>query len=335
MKKVIYCAVALAALASCGTKQQKTTESTQVQKVVTTSTVATAEVITIDETYTSEIKPFKEIMVTPAASGVRVDKILVEVGDKVREGQLLATLDPTQYYQQMTSLENLRSDYDRLESVYNAGGISKQTLDQAKTNLVIQEEVAKNMKTNIEVLSPINGVVTARNTEAGNLFVAQPILHLMQINKLKVTADVPEVYFPDVKLGMPISLTTEVYPGEVFEGSVTLIAPAISADTRTFSVEVTVPNSSERLRPGMFGRTKFAMRTKDGVMVPDVAVQKQIGTDDRYIYVNNNGVAERRNVTTGRLVGSNFDILSGVAAGEEVITTAFSRISNGTAIQIQ
>ncbi|MFI3280962.1 MAG: efflux RND transporter periplasmic adaptor subunit [Rikenellaceae bacterium] len=335
MKKIIYCAFALAALASCGTKQQKTVESTEVQKVTTTTSVATAEVINIEEIYSSEIKAFKEVMVTPAASGVRVDKIFVEVGDKVNQGQRIATLDPTQYNQQMTSLKNLRADYERLESVYNAGGISLQTLDQAKTNLMIQEEIAKDLKTNIEVLAPISGVVTARNTEAGNLFLSQPIVHIMQINKLKVTADVPEIYFPNVKIGMPIELITEVYPGEVFEGTVSLIAPAINSDTRTFSVEITVPNSSERLRPGMFGRTKFVMSEKDGIMIPDIAVQKQLGTDDRYVYVNNNGVAERRAVSIGRLVGSEYDILSGIEPGDEVITTAFSRISNGTAIQVQ
>ncbi len=335
MKRVIYCAFAIAALTSCGGEQQKTTETVEVKKVATTSTIATSEVITIDEIYTSEIKAYKENMVTPAASGVRVDKILVEVGDKVQQGQLLATLDPTQYNQQMVSLKNLRADYDRLESVYNAGGISLQTLEQTKTNLMIQEEIARNLKTNIQVLSPISGVVTARNTEAGNLFLNQPILNIMQINKLKVLADVPEVYFPNVKLGMAVELTTEVYPGEIFAGTISLISPSINSDTRTFSVEVTVPNSSERLRPGMFGRTKFSMSSKDAIMVPDIAVQKQLGTDDRYVYVNNNGVAERRAVSIGRLVGSKYDILSGIAAGEEVITTAFSRISNGTQIEIQ
>ncbi len=335
MKRIIYCAFALAALTSCGLKQQKTVESTEVQKVATTSAIALAEVISVDEIYASEIKAYKEIMVTPAASGVRVDKIFVEVGDKVKEGQIIATLDPTQYNQQMTSLKNLRADYSRLESVYNAGGISLQTLDQAKTNLLIQEEIANNLKTNIEVLSPISGVVTARNTEAGNLFLSQPIVNIMQINNLKVTADIPEIYFPNVKMGMPIELTTEVYPGEIFEGKVSLISPAINSDTRTFSVEVTVPNSSERLRPGMFGRTKFSMMSKDAITIPDIAVQKQTGTDDRFVYVNKNGVAERRGVTIGRLVGAKYDILSGVEAGEEVITTAFSRISNGTKIQIQ
>ncbi len=334
MKKIVYCACALVALASCGSNQSST-ESTEVKKIATTSAVATSKVITIDETYSSTIKAFKEVMVTPAASGVRVDKIFVEVGDKVKEGQIVATLDPTQCNQQMTSLKNVRSDYERLESVYKAGGISRQTLDQAETNLIIQEEIAKNLKTNIEVVSPISGVVTARNTEAGNLFISQPIVNVMQMDKLKVTADIPEIYFPNIKMGMNVELTTDVYPGEIFEGKVSLITPAINSDTRTFSVEVTVPNASERLRPGMFGRTKFAMSSKEGVMVPDVAVQKPIGTDDRYVFVNKGGVAERRNVTIGRLVGAEYDIISGVAAGEEVITTAFSRISNGTQIQIQ
>ena len=335
MKKVIYCALALMALSSCGSKQQKTTKSNKDAKVVTTSAIAKAEVITIEETYTSEIKPFKEVNITPAASGIRIDKILVDVGDNVRAGQLLATLDPTQYNQHMTSLENLRADYSRLESVYKAGGLARQALDQAKTNLSIQEEVAKNLKKNIQVLSPISGVVTARFTEAGNLFVAQPILTIMQIDRLKVMADVPEIYFPDVKVGMKVNVKSEVYPDQVFEGKVSLISPAISPDTRTFSVEVTLPNASKALRPGMFARTIFAMRSKDGIMIPDVAVQKQIGTDDRFIYVNNNGKAERRGVVVGRLVGAEYDILSGVEVGDEVITTAFSRIVNGTEIEIQ
>ena len=335
MKKVIYCALALMALSSCGSKQQKTTKSNKDAKVVTTSAIAKAEVITIEETYTSEIKPFKEVNITPAASGIRIDKILVDVGDNVRAGQLLATLDPTQYNQHMTSLENLRADYSRLESVYKAGGLARQALDQAKTNLSIQEEVAKNLKKNIQVLSPISGVVTARFTEAGNLFVAQPILTIMQIDRLKVMADVPEIYFPDVKVGMKVNVKSEVYPDQVFEGKVSLISPAISPDTRTFSVEVTLPNASKALRPGMFARTIFAMRSKDGIMIPDVAVQKQIGTDDRFIYVNNNGKAERRGVVVGRLVGAEYDILSGVEVGDEVITTAFSRIANGTEIEIQ
>ncbi|MFI3314172.1 MAG: efflux RND transporter periplasmic adaptor subunit [Rikenellaceae bacterium] len=336
MKRVIYCAAMLAVITSCGQQQQQqAVVSEEVPKVATTTTLAIAQVITIDETYASEIKAYKENMVTPAASGVRVDEILVEVGDRVKKGELVATLDPTQYNQQMTSLKNLRADFERLESVYKAGGISLQTLEQSKTNLAIQEEVAKNLKTNIEVLSPITGVVTARNTESGNLFLSQPILNIMQIDQLKVTADVPELYFPDVKLGMNVELTTEVYPGEVFEGKVSLIAPAINADARTFSVEVTFPNSSERLRPGMFGRTKFSMREKAGILVPDIAVQKQMGTDDRFVYVNNNGVAERKSVTIGRLVGSHYDILSGVEVGDEIVTTAFSRISDGTKIEVK
>ncbi len=273
--------------------------------------------------------------ITPGTSGVRIDKLTVDVGDKVRAGQVLVALDPTQYDQQMLSVKTLKADYERIKSVYDAGGISRQTLDQAKMSYDIQAEIANNLKKNIELSSPISGVVTARNSEVGNLITGSPILHISQINRLKVLAEVSEQFYPNVKVGMPIEVTSEIYPDEIFEGRVSLIYPAMNADTRTFTVEVTVPNTDERLRPGMYARSTFNMGTKDGIMVPDVAVQKQFGSAENYVFVVKNGVAERRSVKTGRTVGSQIDILSGLDLGEEVIITAFSRISDGVAVDVK
>lgn len=128
------------------------------------------------EVYTSEIQPYKENDITPAASGVHIDRILVDVGSKVREGQLLLTLDPTQYNQQMVQLRTLEDDYNRLLPVYEAGGISTQQIEQAKATLDVQREVVGNLMKNIEVRSPLTGVVTARNNEPGDLFTNTPIL---------------------------------------------------------------------------------------------------------------------------------------------------------------
>ncbi len=335
MRKLVFCALAIAVLSSCGAKkQQKETEVVETKTIATkVATVESAE-ISLDEIFTSEILPYKEVNIMPAASGVRIDKILVDVGDVVRAGQLVATLDPTQYNQQMTMVNNLQVDYDRLKSVYEAGGISKQALDQSKMNLDVQKEVADNLKKNINVLSPISGVITARNTEAGNLYTSQPIFTVMQISTLKVKAQISEMFFPNVKNGMPVDVTVGVYPDEVFEGKVSLISPAINAATRTFEVEVTLPNASNKLRPGMYARTNFTMGTKSGIMIPDVAVLKQMGTDERYVYVVENGVAKRRRVDVGRLVGAQYDILSGLNIGEKVVITAFSRIDDGTKVSL-
>ena len=267
---------------------------------------------------------------------MHIDRIYVEVGDPVREGQLVVTLDPTQYTQQLVQLKTVEDDYNRLLPVYEAGGISTQQIEQAKAQLDVQREVVANLKKNIEVRSPISGVVTARNYESGDLFAQQPILHIMQIDPLKVIANISEQYFPNVKVGMPVELKVDIFPDQTFTGTVSLIYPALDPTTRTFKVEVKVPNAKRTLRPGMYARTTFDMGSKEGVMVPDVAVQKQVGSAERYLYVIvGDSVAERRSVKVGRQVGDRVDILSGIEAGEPVAVTALSKLFDGAKVDIK
>ena len=238
-----------AALAGCSGKGRNVVETQAPAGVLTKTVPARSAEIVLSEVYTSEIQPYKENDITPAASGVHIDRILVDVGSKVREGQLLLTLDPTQYNQQMVQLRTLEDDYNRLLPVYEAGGISTQQIEQAKATLDVQREVVGNLMKNIEVRSPLTGVVTARNNEPGDLFTNTPILHVMQINPLKVIANVSEQYFRDVRVGMPVDLHVELFPDREFRGTVSLIYPALDPATRTFTVEVKVPNDAETLRP--------------------------------------------------------------------------------------
>ena len=187
MKRVLVMLVAAAMAASCtGKKQAESTASDE--KVLTKTVPAALRVIEQNEVYTSEIEPYKENDITPAVSGVHIDRILVDVGSRVKAGQLLVTLDPTQYNQQRLQYQTALDDYNRLVPVYEAGGISAQQLEQTKAALDVQKEVLDNLRKNIEMRSPIAGVVTARNYEAGNLFTGTPVLHVMQINTYR--------YFP-------------------------------------------------------------------------------------------------------------------------------------------
>ncbi|WP_064976987.1 efflux RND transporter periplasmic adaptor subunit [Alistipes provencensis] len=334
MKRIVILGFAVALLAGCTGK--KTAAVTEEKGVLTKTARATAATVRLTEEFTSEIEPYKENDITPAASGVHIDKIYVEVGDPVREGQLIVTLDPTQYTQQLVQLKTVEDDYNRLLPVYEAGGISAQQIEQAKAQLDVQREVVANLKKNIEVRSPISGVVTARNYESGDLFAQQPILHIMQIDPLKVIANISEQYFSNVKVGMPVKLTVDIFPDEEFTGTVSLIYPALDPTTRTFKVEVKVPNAKRTLRPGMYARTTFDMGSKEGVMVPDVAVQKQVGSAERYLYViEGDSVAERRSIKVGRQVGDRVDILSGVEPGEQVAVTALSKLFDGAAVDVK
>ncbi|MBS4766239.1 efflux RND transporter periplasmic adaptor subunit [Alistipes sp. kh20] len=334
MKRFVILGIAAATIVGCtGKKNAVVTED---KGVLTKSAVAEEATVRLTEVFTSEIEPYKENDITPAASGVHIDKIMVEVGDPVREGQLIVSLDPTQYTQQLVQLKTVEDDYNRLLPVYEAGGISAQQIEQAKAQLDVQREVVANLKKNIEVRSPISGVVTARNYESGDLFAQQPILHIMQIDPLKVIANISEQYFPNVKVGMPVKLTVDIFPDEEFTGTVSLIYPALDPTTRTFKVEVKVPNAKRTLRPGMYARTTFDMGSKQGVMVPDVAIQKQVGSAERYLYVIvGDSVAARRSVEVGRQIGGSVDILRGVEPGEQVAVTALSKLFDGAKVEVK
>lgn len=336
INKRLFLTLALGAvLVGCASKQEKTTEQTEPTKVLVKTEAATVQTVAQTEEFTANIEPYKKNYITPAVQGVRIDRILVDVGDRVKKGQLLVEMDPTNYNQQRVNLQNAQDTYDRTKKVFEVGGVSQQQLDQALNNLTLQKEVIKNLEKNIKLLSPINGVVTARNDEAGNLFGNQPILQVMQIDRLKVTVSISEQFYTAVKLGTPVKVGVDIFPGEEFEGKVTLIHPAMDAATRTFTVEVTIPNANERLRPGMFSRSTFNMGNRESVMISDVAVARQAGTSERYAFVEKDGVAERRVVKLGRQVGDKVEILSGIEAGEKVIVTGLSKLEQGTAVEVQ
>ena len=160
------------------------------------------------------------------------------------------------------------------------------------------------------------------------------ILRVMEMDKLKATVSIPEQYFPSVYMGMPVKIVADIYQDKEFNGKVTRIAPAINPATRSFEVEVTVPNASLTLRPGMFARSTFNMGEVQGVTVTDIAVQKQAGTNDRYVFVVENGKAVRKKVTTGRLVGGRIEIISGLNENENVVVAGASRLSDGAEVEI-
>lgn len=338
MKKILIMITAMAALTACGSKEAKSQEATanKVEAgVLVKSATAELQKVALNETYTSEIKAYKENDITPAVAGLHISEIKVDVGDRVTKGQVLVVMDQTTLKQQEINLATTQDSYDRMKPVHEAGGVSDQQIIQLENQLNLQKEVVENLRKNSTLLSPITGIVTARNFEAGDLFAQMPILHVMQINQLKVMANISEQYYTQVKVGQEVNIEVDIFPGETFTGKVSRINPALDATTRTFGVEVTIPNAKERLRPGMYARTTFHVGDRESVLIPDMALQKQVGSSERYVYVIKNGVAEYRLVKDGRRVGDKIEILEGLSAGEVVATTSFTRLMSGKKVEIK
>lgn len=326
--------LAVALLASCGGKEKDgSAESEASQK--SNVRVEEVQLVAVDQisTFTATIEADQVNNIAPAMGG-RIRKIYVDVGAYVRRGQALVAMDAANFTQQQTQVATLRRDYERYNELFAVGGISKQQLDQAKTQLDIAESALNNLGENTTLTSPVSGVVTARNYDAGDVASQLPILTIENINPVKVMVNVSESYYSNVVKGMPVEVQADALGSETFQGKVTLIYPTIDPMSHTFTVEVSVPNSDQRLRPGMFARVKMNFGTNERPLVSDKAVLKQTGSNDRYVFIEKEGKAIYTLVELGTRLADKYEIVSGLSAGDRVITEGNTGLIDGAAVEV-
>ncbi|MDO5481546.1 MAG: efflux RND transporter periplasmic adaptor subunit [Bacteroidaceae bacterium] len=335
IKTLSLSALALLAV-SCGNKSEEKAEATQAQEKVQ---VKIAKVTSADipqtETYTATVESDVKNNIAPNAS-YRIEKIYVEVGDQVRKGQVLVQLDASSMQQMKLQLENQKVEFGRTEQLYQVGGASKAEYDNAKMQLDVISTQYKQLVENTQLLSPISGVVTARNYDNGDLYSsgAGPVLTIEQTNPVKVMVNISEEYYKKVYKGMTVDIALDAYKGETFNGKVTVVYPTVDVATHTFPVEVTISNPAQKVRPGMFARATVNFGSLNHVLVPDEALVKQIGAGDRYVYVYKDGKVSYNKVELGQHIGTNYEIISGVNPGDEVVIAGQARLANGKEVEV-
>ena len=335
MKKInlfFIAAVSMSMLIACSGKNDE--QTTVVEKVESVKIASTSmQNVPQTTTYTATVQPDKRNSISSSMPS-RIRKIYVEVGDHVKKGELLVELDATNIMQQKVQLDNIELEYNRAKELVAVGGASQQQLDQITTQFEATKTAYNNLLENTKLLSPVNGVVTARNFDDGDL-AQGPILTVMQINPVKIVINVSESEFTKVKMGMPIDITFDVFGDELFKGKVSLIYPTIDPMTRTFGVEVEIPNGSNRVRPGMFARATIDFGAQERVVVPDRAVVKQAGSGDRFVYVyNNDGTVSYVKVELGRHVDTIYEVLSGLTPDAQVVVAGQTRLSDGAKVNV-
>ena len=323
-------------LTGCKSKTNETTGAAPMAAPVVSVVTAQAEDVEISNTYTSNIEPFAENNIVSQTAG-RIVSINAEVGNKVRKGQLLAKMDDVNLAKTRMQYVNDSTELGRLTELYKIGAVAQADYDLARLSLEITKKTYNNLLENTYLRSPINGVVTARNYDMGDMYsMAQPIFVVQQITPVKMLINISESYFTQVHQGMEFSIEVEAYPGETFKGKINLIYPTISATTHTFPVEVISQNNDQRLRPGMFARVTANFGTNHRVVVPDVAVVKQMGSGEHFIYVlQPDNTVKYQLVEVGKRLGNKYEIISGINEGDKIVTEGQARLKDGVTVQVK
>ena len=341
--KTMSVAAAVLAAVSCGNNEGKANEKSQAQEqaaaVEVVPSVAVQKVhvqdVVQDATYTSTVQAYVKNNIVPQTAG-RITKINVEVGDRVKKGQVLAEIDKVQLQQAQLQLHNAEVELGRLKALYDAGGLSKSDLDAIELQYNVAKTQVQNLIENTTLLSPIDGVITARNYDAGDMYaMAAPIFTVEQIKPVKLLVAVSESDYSKIKKNDRVTVKADAFPDLTFDGRVERIYPTIDPTTRTFNVEVVIPNNYSTLRPGMFARVTINFGSNDNVVIPDVAVVKQQGSGERFVYVlNEDGTVSYTKVELGRRMGAEFEVLSGLKDSAIVVTGGQIRLKDGIQVSV-
>lgn len=329
------CALAAAAITSCGHSDSAQPAAVQEDETAIVD-VDVAHSLTVPHTasYTANIEADNLNNISPAMSN-RISSITVDVGDRVSRGQTLVTLDAANADQQRVNLELTRREYNRAVQLLDIGAGTQRAVDQYKAQLDAQEAQYRNTMQNTVLTSPISGVVIARNYDPGDMTGSQPVLTVGQITpSVKVMINVNEADVARVARGTEVDITLDAFPGEKFAGRVTRVAPAVDVNTRTFAAEVTLANPGARILPGMFARVSVNLGDRVSVVVPDRAIVKQKGSNNKYVYVYSNGTVSYKQVELGSRVGNGYELLSGIADGDTVVIAGQTRLADGVAARI-
>ena len=303
------------------------------------------------------IQAFVETPIYARTNGY-LRKWYVDIGGKVKTGDLLASIDTPEVDQELAQAEaaelqaqaNLdlaKTTADRWHNLLKSDGVSQQEVDQNDAALKARQadlnaasanvRRLKDMQSFQTVTAPFNGIITARNVDTGALIsngTTQALFRLAQVDVLRVYVNVPESDSQDIRPGIEATLAVSELPGRVFKGQVIRSAGAIDPASKTLLTEVDVPNPRGDLLPGAYAQVLF--RLKMGT--PPLTIPSNtliFRTSATQVAVAVNGVARLRNITLGRDLGNSLEVISGLDSGDSVILNPPDSLVDGAAVSVQ
>jgi len=304
--------------------------------------VASPEPRRIEEsvTVTGTIMPVRAVRIVPDAPG-RVTGVPVSPGQQVAAGDLLVQLDDRAARAALAdaeaTLREAQQAYERIERLAESNAAADSQLEGARADLHRAEAAVMGARADLQdrtITAPFDGTLGVIDIDEGAYLDGMtPVTRLSDLSSVEVSASLPERYFESVEPGQTLQVTTPAYPGETFEGRITLRAPEIDRDTRSFEIRAEIANPDRRLASGMFARSRLVLGSYDGVAIPDAAIISE-GLKS-YVYTVADGTATRIDIEPGKSLGDMTEVRGGMSVEERVVVAGWDRLSDGAAVSVE
>ena len=346
---VIAGAVLMIAAAGCGKNHEADVDSNRAVAAGETSTEQGFTKVVNVEVYPVKESSFEDYITLPVVAmpnkevnlglitGGKVTAIHVDKGDRVSKGMTLLETDDVllkaAYDQALANLDFQDAEFARSEKLFRGGTITAAQHDGAKLRISTARNsltMAKKQYEDAVLKAPLSGVVTMRNVEAGDILgPGTPAFRIIDVNKVKVHAGIPEKYIVLFREGNTVAIRFDAIPDKVFKGRIDYISPEASTSVRTFLAEILVDNSDRLIRAGIMGDARILRQVhENAVMVPiNALIESQKG---RIVFVaGNDNKAEERNVEIGAANDTMIRIIKGINSGDRVIVKGQQDLVNG------
>ena len=327
---------ALISAAGCGRGGE---DETAVEETFPVETVEVVySVVSPVLTYTGTVLPVRKALLGAQIQGP-IEKLYVDAGDEVREGDLLVELASEQLTQAEAQYLAVEKDWERMKSLLQKGAVTEQVFDQTDAGYQAARATYDMVLEGTRIRAPFDGVITERFFDEGEVFTLMPvatpkpaILELSNVDEVKVLVEVAAKERPLARVGLPAEVTVDAYPRRVFRGTLKRIDPGLDRMSRTSTADIIVENRDGVLRPGMFADVELTLSEKEGLLVTRDAMIRQEGTGSFYAYVVENGTAHRRSLVLGEGFGEQVEVLEGLEAGDLVVTAGRYKLHNGARV---
>ena len=289
---------------------------------------------------TAPIEAHEEAEVVAKVGG-EVRQLFVEEGDDVKAGQVLARLDGDrlrlEVAQTEANLRKLERDYNRQLELSQKGLVAKGTAENAKFDLDALRAAYDRARLELsytEIRAPIDGVVSARHIKVGNTIAQnEPTFRVTNLDPLVAYVHIPEKEFRKLAPQQTADVVVDALGGERFTGTISRISPTVDPKTGTFRARVEVPDTSRRLKPGMFARVNIMYeRRENALQLPRAAIVDEDGAQSVFIIAGNK--AEQRRVTTGLTNNGWVEVVKGLDGSESVVVVGQGGLKTGTDVKV-